>query len=243
MYSPISTNKTYVSSRTYIHLFIGTFLIFIIMAIVSFSGYYVKPILGNFISNQDTIDIIKGCIIAAGTLITVIFAAFFHFKNWYGKVGKCASITVSVAFGIGIGIVCFFNWENLVLPFSFLIVAFTSGIIIPILLFMPGRYLIVSILGSAVGIGLSCLSFVLYPGEEQKTNQYIPIILNGVIFVGITIISLIIYCRDRDQYNTRYYGGAYVVYIITFPATFVIFGLLYLILLAILKENLEQKFK
>lgn len=243
MYSQIDTKKIYVSSRTYIYLFIGTFLIFLIMAIVSFAGYYVKPILGQFISNQDTIDIIKGCIISAGTLITVIFAAFFHFKNWYGKVGKCASITVSIAFGIGIGIVCFFNWESLVLPFSFLIVAFTSGIIIPIILFMPGRYLIVTIIGSVVGVGLSCLSFVIYPGEEQKTNQLIPIILNGVVFVGITLISLIMYCRDKEQYNTRYYGGAYVVYIITFPATFVIFGLLYLILLAILKDGIEKKFK
>ena len=108
---------------------------------------------------------------------------------------------------------------------------------------MPGRYLIVTIIGSVVGVGLSCLSFVIYPGEEQKTNQLIPIILNGVVFVGITLISLIMYCRDKEQYNTWYYGGAYVVYIITFPATFVIFGLLYLILLAILKDGIEKKFK
>lgn len=242
MYSQINTQKTYVSSRTYIHLFIGTCFTFLIMAIVSFSGFYVMPIIHKFLED-DKFDIVKGCIIAAGTLITVIFAAFFHFKNWYGKVGKCASSTVSVAFGLGIGIVCYFNYENLVLPFSFLVVAVTSGIIIGVLLLMPGRYLLITTIGSLVGIGITCLSFVIFQGEEQKINQLIPLIVNGVIFVGIILIGFIIYCRDRDQYNTRYYCGAFVVYIITFPATFVIFGLLYLILLAILKDGIEKKFK
>ena len=95
--------------------------------------------------------------------------------------------------------------------------------------------------GSCVGVGITCISFVIF--TEGKTKQMLPVIMNGVIFAGIVLVSIIIYYRDRDQYNTRYYCGAFVVYIITFPGTFLLFLIFYAILFCLVHDGVESKFK
>ena len=182
MYSQLTKKNTFVSSRTYIHLFIGTCFIFLIISLVTFSGYFVMPIIQKLITDSKIYDIVRGCIFSVGCLILVIFASFFHFKNWYGKVGKCASSTVSFAFGLSIGIISYYYSDSFALPLSF-------------------AFLV--IVGSCVGVGITCISFVIF--TEGKTKQMLPVIMNGVIFAGIVLVSIIIYYRDRDQYNTRYY--------------------------------------
>ena len=161
MYSQLTKKNTFVSSRTYIHLFIGTCFIFLIMSLVTFSGYFVMPIIQKLITDSKIYDIVRGCIFSVGCLILVIFASFFHFKNWYGKVGKCASSTVSFAFGLSIGIISYYYSDSFALPLSFA---------------LPGRYLIITTVGSCVGVGITCISFVIF--TEGKTKQIV--IMNGI---------------------------------------------------------------
>ena len=243
MYSQLTKKNTFVSSITYIHLFIGTCFIFLIMSLVTFSGYFVMPIIQKLITDSKIYDIVRGCIFSVGCLILVIFASFFHFKNWYGKVGKCASSTVSFAFGLSIGIISYYYSDSFALPlsFAFLVIAVTSALTALVILALPGRYLIITTVGSCVGVGITCISFVIF--TEGKTKQMLPVIMNRVIFAGIVLVSIIIYYRDRDQYNTRYYCGAFVVYIITFPGTFLLFLIFYAILFCLVHDGVESKFK
>ena len=150
---------------------------------------------------------------------------------------------MSFAFGLSIGIISYYYSDSFALPlsFAFLAIAVTSALTALVILALPGRYLIITTGGSCVGVGITCISFVIF--TEGKTKQMLPVIMNGVIFAGIVLVSIIIYYRDRDQYNTRYYRGAFVVYIITFPGTFLLFLIFYAILFCLVHDGVESKFK
>ena len=150
---------------------------------------------------------------------------------------------MSFAFGLSIGIISYYYSDSfaLLLSFAFLVIAVTSALTALVILALPGRYLIITTVGSCVGVGITCISFVIF--TEGKTKQMLPVIMNRVIFAGIVLVSIILYYRDRDQYNTRYYCGAFVVYIITFPETFLLFLIFYAILFCLVHDGVESKFK